>query len=499
MNDSETNSSTPLNGEHPHLQRENGEPVSSSSTFSGIPGLGRLGNAPMSESPKPLSKSEITESYLEQPESEKNYHKAPMANLKKIQQWPTQSICCKNPRLQQHSPKQKLKYCSSQRFLKTQPQTSAIDAQEPETHASPPELTHALEAMLGGLLQPASVTANAATVDSVPAESAEEAEHPEWEVDSSPYESSSDSSDSSSDDDSEDEDGDNTYKLLSPEEQARILMEGDGGSDDEGTSKGAKGAGAQLRTKNEVPEEIIPKPDVTITPEMPIEELGKVQGIVDNIVLIKAFTTGEYRVLREESVLCLEDRSVVGVVSETLGRVEQPLYCVRFTNAEAIAEAGLHYKGTDASNLYDEEVGDEEMEFSDDEKEAEHKRKIKQKKQKEEVARLNRMVVIHMVGTRRNNHMILVAIVPFLNYDEAEDGPYKTLSRPTGFTGGAGGGEAPQEGSHYNRPSHRGDNGVRGRGRGRGDRGRGDRGRAEDAVVEIMIEITVILVVLHPI
>ncbi|KAA8574677.1 hypothetical protein EYC84_003927 [Monilinia fructicola] len=557
MNDSETTPSIPLNGGHSHIQREDGESASSSSTFSGIPGLGRLGNAPMSESSKPLSESEITESYLkEQPESQeklsqstngKPQEDSTMADAEHLLQEsatstiPTQTkteilqvaendleqINSQIDTAAQHAPQQEeqatinIENTNSNAMdidiskpevnakdddmipaaedLETQPQTSAIDAQEPETHASPPELTHALEAMLGGLLQPAAVTANAAAVDSVPAESAEEAEHPEWEVDSSPYESSSDSSDSSSDDDSEDEDGDNTYKLLSPEEQARILMEGDGGSDDEGTSKGAKGAGAQLRTKNEVPEEIIPKPDVTITPEMPITELGKVQGIVDNIVLIKAFTTGEYRVLREESVLCLEDRSVIGVVSETLGRVEQPLYCVRFTNTEAITEAGLSvgttvsyseqhstyvftqalkaYKGTDASNLYDEEVGDEEMEFSDDEKEAEHKRKIKQKKAERRGGKAQQNGSHSYGGHTAQQSHTPGSNSAVLNYDEAEDGPYKTLSRPTGFTGGAGGGEAPQEGSHYNRPSHRGDNGGRGRGRGRGDKGRGDRGR----------------------
>lgn len=383
--------------------------------------------------------------------------------------------------------------------LETQFLTSADDHQKPETHAEPPELTHALEAMLGGLSQPAAVNANVETIADAPAVPATEDGHPEWEVDSSPYESSSGSSDSSSEDDSEDEDGDNAYKLLSPEEQAKILMEGDGGSDDEGASKGTKGPGAQLRTKNEVPEEIIPKPDVTITAEMLIKRLGDVEGIVENIILIKAFTTGEYQVLREDSVLCLQDRSVIGVVSETLGRVEQPLYCVRFTNAAAIAEAGLSvgttvyyseqhstyvftqalkaYKGTDASNLYDEEVGDEEMEFSDDEKEAEHKRRIRQRKAEKRGGKTQQNG-----GHSHGGHASQQSHNPgnnsaALNYDEAEDGPYKTLTRPTGFTGGANGGEAPQEGSHHGRPSHRGDHGGRSRGRGRGDRGRGDQSR----------------------
>ncbi|KAI9645495.1 hypothetical protein NHQ30_006234 [Ciborinia camelliae] len=565
MNNSDSISSIPPGG-NSHSEGGNGEPASSLSIFSGIPGLGRLGNAPKSESPKPAVESEIAEHSMEEPAvsqekmpggtSGRPQEDSTMADAEpllresatstindvtltipteskdgisrvagndseqtnnqidsEMRQTPqgeevkinTQDINSNAMDVEIPQPITELhdeqeREVPAAELLEIQPRTGTGDDQVPESHASPPELTHALEAMLGGLLQPAAVTADVLTTENTPAAQATEAEHPEWEVDSSPYESSSDSSsDSSSEDDSEDEDGENTYKLLSPEEQARILMEGDGGSDDEGPSKGAKGAGAQLRTKNEVPEEIIPKPDVTITTEMPITKLGDVEGIVDNIILIKAFTTGEYQVLREESVLCLQDRSVIGVVSETLGRVEQPLYCVRFTNAAAITEAGLSvgttvyyseqhstyvftqalkaYKGTDASNLYDEEVGDEEMEFSDDEKEAEHKRRIKQKKAEKRGGKTQQNGGHSHGGQASQQSYAAGNNGAVLNYDEAEDGPYKPLTRPTGFTGGASGGEAPQEGSTYNRPSHRGDHGGRGRGRGRGDRGRGDRGR----------------------
>lgn len=222
----------------------------------------------------------------------------------------------------------------------------------------------------------------------------------EWEVDSSPYQSSdSDSSDTTS---SEDEDGD--YAMLDPEEAARILMQGDGGSDDEGGGSKDKSGGAALRTANERFDEVIPKPDITITEEMAIEELGHVEFIVENTVVIKAKTTGEYQVLETNSLLCLKDRSVLGVVADLIGRVEEPRYTIRFTNDQAIQEAGvsvvgthIYYvpqhstfvftqplkgvKGSDASNFHDEEVGDDEMEFSDDEAEAEHKRGLKMKRQ----------------------------------------------------------------------------------------------------------------------
>ena len=241
------------------------------------------------------------------------------------------------------------------------------------------------------------------------------------------------------------------------------------GSDDEG---GKKGSGGQLRTKNEVPEEVVPKPDVTITAGMKIEELGDVQSIVENMVLINAKTSGEYRVLESNSVLCLEDRSVIGVVAETLGRVEQPLYVVRFTNGEEITTAGLSkgtkvfyseqhstyvftqalkaYKGSDASNLHDEEVGDEEIEFSDDEKEMEHKRKIKQKK-------LERRGVKLGEGRgrggrsdhplRQEMHTQQYNAAQGISYDDEEDGPYKPLARPSSYANTVGKTEAPEEGA----------------------------------------------------
>ncbi|KAF9630835.1 H/ACA ribonucleoprotein complex subunit Gar1/Naf1 [Lasiodiplodia theobromae] len=217
----------------------------------------------------------------------------------------------------------------------------------------------------------------------------------EWQFDSSDAESSD--SDTSSDTSSEEESDDDEYPMLDAAEAARILMQEEYGDDE-----GGKGPGAQLRTANEVVEEKIEKPDVTVTPEMKITELGNVESIVDNMILIKANTSGEYQVLESGSVLCKYDRSVIGAVADTLGRVQEPLYTVAFNNGEEISEAGLvkgltiyyvdshstyvftqplkNLKGTDASNQFDEEVGENEIEFSDDEAEAEYKRQQKQKK-----------------------------------------------------------------------------------------------------------------------
>jgi len=345
-------------------------------------------------------------------------------------------------------------------------------------------------------------------------------EQPEYEMDSSPIESSSSDSGSdttSSSDDSED------YELLSPEEQARRLMQEDMGSDDEGAGKGGNGTlSGPLRTTNEKPDEVVPKPDLIVTPAMRIRELGDVDVLVENLALIKAKISGEYQVLETGSVLCLADRSVIGVVAETLGRVQQPYYSVRFTNAAAVGEAGLlkgthifyveehsttvftqplkAYKGSDASNLHDEEVGDDEMEFSDDEKEAEYKRMMKQAKQARRDGkpadgdgfsrgpgrgRGGNRGRPGRRGGRPDRQAQTNDASGSINYDDVEaDGPYTPLARPTNLHELMGRSEAPLEphvngnSAHEGNKEGRGAGGQgRGRGRGRGDRGRGGRGR----------------------
>ncbi|KAL4750690.1 Gar1/Naf1 RNA binding region-domain-containing protein [Aspergillus terricola var. indicus] len=331
------------------------------------------------------------------------------------------------------------------------------------------------------------VDAVADTTSPMQAEQQEEEEHPEWELDSSPYESSSDSSTGSSDESDEDED----YPILSPEEQARILMQAELGSDDEGEGKGK--SGAPLKTANEIPEEALPIPDITITPEMKIVLLGHVEAAVDNTVLIAANTTGEYQVLEAGSLLCLEDRRIAGVVSETLGRVENPLYAVRFPSAADIDEHGLsrgtvvYYvvdystfvftqplkglKGSDASNFHDEEVAEDEVEFSDDEQEAEYRRKLKQKRQERKGAKNQdsgpSKAAKGPPGPSKLSHSEL-------NYDDnvPEDG-YTPLARPKNLHEMMQQGAPVENDGSFNRTS-----GFGGRGRGRGsDRGRGNRGR----------------------
>lgn len=316
----------------------------------------------------------------------------------------------------------------------------------------------------------------------------EEGEHPEWEVDSNPYESSDDSS---SDSDSSDSDDDEDYPILSPEEQARILMLAEGGSDDEG-DKGK--SGGHIRSTNEVADDVLPIPDVTITPDMKIVYLGKVQAAIDTAVLVEANTSGEYQVLESGSLLCAEDRKILGVVTETLGRVEHPLYTLMYSTAEEVQERGLvkdlpvYYveahstfvftqplkgmKGSDASNFHDEEVAEDEIEFSDDEAEADYRRKLKQKRQERKDAKDGGKSKRGAPGPSKLSQTEL-------NYDDdgGEEG-YTPLARPKNYHEMMGPREAPIEGGDRG-PSFRGGRGRGGRGndRGRGARGRGGRGR----------------------
>ncbi|KAI0204810.1 Gar1/Naf1 RNA binding region-domain-containing protein [Astrocystis sublimbata] len=389
---------------------------------------------------------------------------------------------------------------------------------------SPPSLTSGLEALLGGLdplpevkpevkseVKPAPIEPVAAASSALPdttgpilsgASNAAQPggepqttndngeDHPEWEVDSSPYESSSESS--SSDDSNDDSEDEKDYQILGPEETARILMEMDGGSDDEGDGKGKGSGSGQVRTKNEQTEAIIPRPEVQITPEMQIVELGSIEHFVGNTAVIKANTTGEYQVLDTGSVLCLADRTVIAALADVIAAVREPRYTAAFASEEEIKSLGLEVgttifyppvlaslgltevlkanKGTDASNWHDEEVAEDEMEFSDDEKEAEYKRQLKAKKR----ARGGRDGGGGRGGRNDTPTTGTAAAPNVLKYDDDddEDGPYRPLARPTGF----GQGQPPHGGDEpfsNHGGAHRGN---RGDFRGRGGRGRGGRG-----------------------
>ncbi|KAF2445901.1 NAF1-domain-containing protein [Karstenula rhodostoma CBS 690.94] len=322
----------------------------------------------------------------------------------------------------------------------------------------------------------------------------------EWELDSQA--SSSSSSGSSSDDSSSDEDGEasDDGELLSPAEMAKRLMEADPDEDDPSASKTTK-----VRTQNEVDEAYV-KPDITIKDDTKITLVGSVESIVDNVVVIKANTSGDYYVLETGSALCLANRTVIGQVSETIGRVQDPRYSVGFADAAEIEtlniakDTPIYYvdehssfvyteplraqKHTDASGQYDEEA--KVQEFSDDEQEAEHKRNLKQQKkartQGAEEAPFNPPTGPSAFRERSppNPSAYTGGGLKYSDDEDEDLGMYKPLARPDRFEDIVGAGAPLEDRSHVRRGMMRGGRGGwmdRGRGfRGRGGGGRGDRG-----------------------
>lgn len=242
----------------------------------------------------------------------------------------------------------------------------------------------------------------------------------EWEYDSSDAEAlaaqgdaslnSSNSSNTSDESDLEDEDG---VQLLTNEEMLEKLNAEDG--DDEEGHRGAGKSGAKSvgpTTQNEQPRPAVEKITKVLTPEMKISDLGSVEHILEQgaqqeqtiDLIVKTSAADVDCVLEIGSVVCTEDRKVVGAISEAFGPVRSPFYMVPMHSMAVVKELDLRegmklfyvnedavmilteplqkIKGSDASNLYDEEIGEHEMEFSDDEAEAEYKRMMKDSKAK---------------------------------------------------------------------------------------------------------------------
>lgn len=167
--------------------------------------------------------------------------------------------------------------------------------------------------------------------------------------------------------------------------------------------------GGPVVSKHELLDEPAPKipEDLSITEQTQLEFVGDIIKVTGKTIIISAAVSGEFRVLEEKSVFCLEDRKPLGVLYETFGRVQAPLYTVKFDSTEAADEykskigEKVYYvvsaskflftdsiknlKGSDASNLHDEEIPTEEQEYSDDEIERMNNMKKKKKKTKKVV------------------------------------------------------------------------------------------------------------------
>ncbi|KAK7263623.1 hypothetical protein RJT34_31216 [Clitoria ternatea] len=149
-----------------------------------------------------------------------------------------------------------------------------------------------------------------------------------------------------------------------------------------------------IRSKNEI-QDLPPVPPVhaTLEPHHQMLPVGIVTSTLGAQVIVEGVE--KHDPLNEGSILWLtESQKPLGLIDEIFGPVKNPFYIVRY-NSESEVPAGIHggtlisfvpefaghvlnnkdlyKKGYDASGAYDEELSDE-VEFSDDEKEAEYKR-----------------------------------------------------------------------------------------------------------------------------
>ncbi|CAN6640378.1 hypothetical protein TRVA0_018S00760 [Trichomonascus vanleenenianus] len=208
---------------------------------------------------------------------------------------------------------------------------------------------------------------------------------------------SSDSSDSSDSEETDGESSDSSSSESDSDEEPNNIAYDELSGDEAAPS-------SPLMTKNEVLDEPAPKlPENFILEEStPIEPIGELSQVVERRAIIQASKSAEFRVLQDgDSVFCFGDRRVIGVLYETFGRVQAPIYAVKFDSEEEAKElfsrkgetvyyvvpatkfiltATARVKGSDASNIHDEEIPEEEQEFSDDEREMESKASKKKKR-----------------------------------------------------------------------------------------------------------------------
>nr|CAN75706.1 hypothetical protein VITISV_031419 [Vitis vinifera] len=193
------------------------------------------------------------------------------------------------------------------------------------------------------------------------------------------------------DDDLEEDDDDDEEEEEEEEEEMIAGSDYDGEDDSCGNVKGGA-----IKSKNEI-EALPPVPplDVTLQPHHQTLPVGVVSSIIGAKVIVEG--AEKHKPLTEGSILWItESRSPLGLIDEIFGPVKNPYYVVRYNSDSEVPaginegtfisfvpqfanhilnERNLYKKGYDASGENDEEVSD--VEFSDDEEEAEHKRTLK--------------------------------------------------------------------------------------------------------------------------
>ncbi|KAI7883583.1 NAF1-domain-containing protein [Lichtheimia hyalospora FSU 10163] len=198
--------------------------------------------------------------------------------------------------------------------------------------------------------------------------------------------------DSSSDDDDSSDDNDDQQQ-----QQQRQRQHAAACSDEEDNGN------APLKTRNEISNFVVEKPEFNINENTTIERVGAIIEIIDKAIIVQSDPSMDMA-LDMGTLFAYEDRQVMGEVFETFGPVSKPFYSILYNSSDeidkerAVIGAPVYYvpsygrtqvvptdelkrqKGTDASNIFDEEVSESDQEFSDDEEEKMFRRLQKQKR-----------------------------------------------------------------------------------------------------------------------
>ena len=111
--------------------------------------------------------------------------------------------------------------------------------------------------------------------------------------------------------------------------------ENEDGDEDEDEDEDPSSAGPII-SKNEILEETVPDlpEDYEISEKTIITPIGVLKSAFENNIIIHATLSGEKRVLKEGSIFCLEDRTLIGLLAEVFGPLQNPFYRIRLPDSK---------------------------------------------------------------------------------------------------------------------------------------------------------------------
>ena len=190
---------------------------------------------------------------------------------------------------------------------------------------------------------------------------------------------------------------------------------------DDGTMN--KYTGTRHEIINEKERKDYPSPfEVTI--EDKFEECGSVKNIIENEILMACNNNNVLKVLNLDNIIFLSDKTCIGFIDDVIGQIDNPVYAIKLypnlieekiiekinigdklffcsnrANVINAIELKNKSKGCDASNAFDEEVSEDEQDYSDDEEEVQAK--IRRKKNKKRKIEEN----INTINNNTNNQI----------------------------------------------------------------------------------------------